>query len=84
MSGRGFASLTPEQRRAIASAGGKAAHAQGTAHRFNSEEATEAGRKGGNYHSREHMRELGRLGGKAKQERLREKRRKAAKEDGDE
>ena len=36
-----------EKQRAIASKGGKAAHAKGTAHEFTSEEAREAGRKGG-------------------------------------
>lgn len=43
----GFAGMKPEQRRAIASAGGKAAHALGRAHRFTSQEARDAGRKGG-------------------------------------
>ncbi len=44
---RGFASLSPERRREIASMGGKAAHEQGTAHQFTSAEASEAGKKGG-------------------------------------
>ena len=44
---RGFGTLTPERRRAIASKGGKAAHAQGKAHQFTGKEAVEAGRKGG-------------------------------------
>jgi uncharacterized protein len=44
---RGFAAMDPEKQRAIASKGGKAAHAKGTAHRFTTEEASEAGRKGG-------------------------------------
>ncbi len=44
---RGFAGMTREQVRAIASAGGKAAHAAGTAHAFTTEEARAAGRKGG-------------------------------------
>lgn len=44
---RGFASMDPEQQREIASMGGKAAHEKGTAHEFNSAEAAEAGRKGG-------------------------------------
>ncbi len=44
---RGFASMSREKQRAIASKGGKAAHAKGTAHRFTTEEAREAGRKGG-------------------------------------
>jgi general stress protein YciG len=45
--GRGFASMDPGKQREIASKGGKAAHAKGTAHEFTSEEAREAGRKGG-------------------------------------
>jgi uncharacterized protein len=44
---RGFASMDPEKQREIASKGGHAAHAKGTAHEFTSEEAREAGRKGG-------------------------------------
>ena len=44
---RGFAAMSPEKQRSIASLGGKAAHVQGTAHRFTREEAVIAGRKGG-------------------------------------
>lgn len=44
---RGFAVMDPAIVKAIASKGGKAAHVVGTAHRFTSEEAREAGRKGG-------------------------------------
>lgn len=44
---RGFASMSAEKQRAIASKGGKAAHAKGTAHEFTPEEARAAGRKGG-------------------------------------
>ncbi|OHA15071.1 MAG: general stress protein [Candidatus Taylorbacteria bacterium RIFCSPLOWO2_12_FULL_43_20] len=44
---RGFASMDPEKQREIASKGGKASHEKGTAHEFTSEEAREAGRKGG-------------------------------------
>ena len=44
---RGFASMSAEKQREIASKGGKAAHDKGTAHEFTSEEAREAGRKGG-------------------------------------
>jgi uncharacterized protein len=44
---RGFAAMGLEQRREIASKGGKAAHEKGTAHEFTSEEAREAGYKGG-------------------------------------
>lgn len=46
-SNRGFASMDPDKQREIASEGGKAAHERGTAHEFNSQEAAEAGRKGG-------------------------------------
>jgi uncharacterized protein len=44
---RGFAAMSPEKQKEIASLGGKAAHAKGTAHEFSPEEAREAGRKGG-------------------------------------
>lgn len=40
---RGFASMDPARQREIASQGGKAAHAKGTAHEFTSEEARRAG-----------------------------------------
>jgi uncharacterized protein len=46
-SNRGFASMDPQRQREIASEGGRAAHEKGTAHEFTSEEAREAGRKGG-------------------------------------
>lgn len=49
--GRGFAGMDAEQQRRIASAGGRAAHASGHAHEFTSEEAREAGRKGGEVRS---------------------------------
>ena len=45
--GRGFASMSADKKREIASKGGKAAHALGTAHKWSSEEAQAAGRKGG-------------------------------------
>lgn len=44
--GRGFALMSPEKRREVASRGGKAAHIRGRAHRWTSEEAQAAGRKG--------------------------------------
>lgn len=44
---QGFASMDQDERKRIASKGGKAAHEQGTAHEWDSEEAREAGRKGG-------------------------------------
>jgi general stress protein YciG len=64
---RGFASMDPEQQKEIASQGGKAAHEKGTAHEFDSEEAREAGKKGGEAVSqdREHMSEIGKKGGQS-------------------
>jgi len=44
---RGFASMDRNKQKEIASKGGKAAHQKGTAHEWTSEEAREAGRKGG-------------------------------------
>ena len=44
---RGFAAMNPERQRRIASEGGRAAHKQGVAHEWSSEEARAAGRKGG-------------------------------------
>jgi len=44
---RGFASMSEEKQRQIASQGGKAAHVQGVAHEWSKDEAREAGRKGG-------------------------------------
>jgi general stress protein YciG len=44
---RGFASMSPEKQREIASKGGRAAHQKGTAHEWTSDEARVAGRKGG-------------------------------------
>ncbi len=70
---RGFAAMTPDAQRAIASLGGRAAHARGTAHQFTSDEAREAGRKGGRAaHARgtahqftpDEAREAGRKGGR--------------------
>lgn len=70
-SNRGFASMDQEKQREIASKGGKAAHEQGVAHEFNSQEAAEAGRKGGEAVSqdREHMAEIGAECGRARSER---------------
>lgn len=65
---RGFASMDRERQKEIASKGGRAAHAKGTAHEFNSDEARQAGRKGGEVVSRnrDHMAEIGRKGGEAR------------------
>jgi len=67
-SNRGFASMDPNKQKEIASKGGRAAHAKGTAHEFDSGEAREAGRKGGQAVSRnrEHMAAIGRRGGEAR------------------
>ncbi len=65
---RGFASMDPARQKEIASKGGRAAHAKGTAHEWSSEEARVAGRKGGEVVSRdrEHMAAIGREGGEAR------------------
>lgn len=44
---RGFAAMSPERQREIASQGGRAAHQQGVAHEWSSDEARAAGKKGG-------------------------------------
>jgi uncharacterized protein len=44
---RGFATMSPERQRQIASLGGRAAHQQGVAHEWSREEARVAGKKGG-------------------------------------
>lgn len=65
---RGFASMDPERQREIASKGGRAAHAKGTAHEWSKDEARAAGRKGGVIVSRDrdHMSAIGREGGEAR------------------
>ena len=67
-SNRGFAAMDAVRQREIASKGGRAAHAQGTAHEFSPDEAREAGRKGGQMVSkdRSHMSTIGRKGGEAR------------------
>lgn len=44
---RGFAAMSPEKQKEIARKGGRAAHEQGVAHQWSSEEARAAGKKGG-------------------------------------
>jgi len=58
--------MDPEKQREIARRGGRAAHEKGTAHEFTSDEAREAGRKGGERVSanRDHMSRIGRMGGR--------------------
>jgi uncharacterized protein len=46
-SNRGFAAMDPDYQRQIAREGGRIAHERGVAHKWTSEEAREAGRKGG-------------------------------------
>ena len=62
-SNRGFASMDPERQREIASEGGRAAHERGTAHEFTSEEAREAGRKGGQARSANRRAAMNQSGG---------------------
>jgi uncharacterized protein len=58
---RGFASMDRSKQKEIASKGGKAAHQKGTAHEWTSEEARDAGRKGGlaSHRRRREQRETG-------------------------
>jgi uncharacterized protein len=56
MSGN-FSDLTPDQRRALGSRGGKNAHASGNAHKWTPEEARKAGRKSGRVRKRGPRRE---------------------------
>lgn len=67
-SNRGFASMDEDKQREIAAKGGRAAHESGNAHEFSSEEAREAGRKGGESVSqdRQHMADIGREGGQSR------------------
>ncbi len=66
-SNRGFAAMDDDKQREIASKGGKAAHEKGTAHEFDSKEASMAGHEGGEKVSqdREHMSEIGKKGGES-------------------
>jgi len=70
---RGFASMDASKQKEIASKGGRAAHAKGTAHEFTSDEARVAGRKGGEAVSRDraHMAQIGREGGHSRGARAR-------------
>lgn len=65
---RGFASMDASRQREIASKGGRAAHAKGTAHEWTSDEARVAGQKGGVTVSRDraHMAAIGREGGESR------------------
>lgn len=61
----GFAAMDPARRSEVSSEGGRASHRGGNAHEYTSEEAREAGRKGGVSVSRDraYMAEIGRRGG---------------------
>ena len=60
--------MDPARQREIASKGGRAAHEKGTAHEWSSDEARDAGRKGGVTVSRDraHMAAIGREGGESR------------------
>jgi len=62
---RGFAAMDPQRQRELARKGGRMAHEKGAAHRFTTEEASAAGRKGGQRvaQNREYMAMIGRRGG---------------------
>jgi uncharacterized protein len=68
--------MDPTRQREIASRGGRAAHEKGTAHQWSSDEARNAGRKGGVTVSRdrEHMAAIGREGGESRSAAAREAR----------
>ncbi len=70
---RGFASMDPARQREIASRGGRAAHAKGTAHQWDAESARQAGRKGGEVVSRDraHMATIGKEGGDRRSQKVR-------------
>ena len=65
---RGFARLSPEERKRVAAMGGKTSHGKGTAHKFTVEENIQGGKKGGAFwrDDRGHLAEIGRKGGRAK------------------
>ena len=69
---RGFGAMDPARQRALASKGGKSAHAQGAAHQYTPEEAAKYGKLGGETVSqdRDHMAEIGRKGGLARGRRI--------------
>lgn len=64
---KGFAAMTIERVREIAQMGGRTAHATGKGHKWTPEQARLAGKKGGATigQRKEHMREIGRAGGRA-------------------
>lgn len=69
---RGFAAMTPEMHKEIASRGGKEAHRLGVAYKYTKEAASAAGKQGGKKVASipGHMAAIGRLGAKARAEAL--------------
>lgn len=58
---RGFAAMDAEKQKEIARKGGRAAHEQGVAHEWSSDEARQAGKKGGQARGKSALREDGPL-----------------------
>jgi general stress protein YciG len=52
---RGFAAMDAEKQKEIARKGGRAAHEQGVAHEWSSQEARDAGKKGGQARGRQNQ-----------------------------
>jgi hypothetical protein len=75
---RGFAAMEPEELKALAAKGGRAAQSQGKAHRFTTEEARKGGARAGAAVARDvaYMAEIGRRGGLARQRAARGARRR--------
>ena len=65
---KGFARMSPEERKRVAAMGGTTAQARGLAHKFTVEENIQGGKKGGAYWRDDpgHLSEIGRKGGRAK------------------
>ena len=65
---RGFARMSPEERKRVAAMGGTTAQARGLAHKFTVEENIQGGKKGGAFWRDDpgHLAEIGRRGGRAK------------------
>jgi general stress protein YciG len=68
--------MDPAKQKEIASRGGKAAHAKGTAHQWDAEAARRAGQKGGEVVSRDrdHMATIGKEGGDQRSRKVRQSR----------
>lgn len=73
---RGFAAMSPERRREVAAAGGRAAQKSPNIHRWSADEARDHAAEGGEAVSQDarHMAEIGREGGKASARRRKDQR----------